>query len=203
MPRPATSPRTCCTSSRRLRRRREPPAATTAEPATPIRRLGVTRVGGRSLKIVPKGLGSFDEHDADFFLDLLPGPRDREGLPDGIRFWKTRIEATDPDRAFRVGLIYGPSGCGKSSMVKAGLLPRLGRHVATVYVEATADDTEARLLRGLRKHFLRPAGRCWAGRLAGDPPARPGAAGRAVRCSSCSTSSSSGCSPGGEARRPN
>ncbi len=126
------------------------PAATTAEPATSAGS-GPPESAGRSLKIVPKGLGSFDEDDADFFLDLLPGPRDREGLPDGIRFWKSRIEAIDPDRAFRVGLIYGPSGCGKSSMVKAGLLPLLGRHVATVYVEATADDTEARLLRGLRK----------------------------------------------------
>src|SRR5262249_7172057 len=28
--------------------------------------------------IVPKGLRSFDGHDADFFLELLPGPRDRE-----------------------------------------------------------------------------------------------------------------------------
>ena len=44
------------------------------------------------IKIVPKGLRSFDAHDADFFLELLPGPRDREGLPDSIRFWKTRIE---------------------------------------------------------------------------------------------------------------
>src|SRR4051812_20455112 len=33
------------------------------------------------VKIVPKGLRSFDEHDADFFLELLPGPRDRDGLP--------------------------------------------------------------------------------------------------------------------------
>ena len=41
------------------------------------------------IKIVPKGLRSFDEHDADFFLELLPGPRDRDGLPDSIRFWKT------------------------------------------------------------------------------------------------------------------
>ena len=50
-----------------------------------------------------------------------------------------------------MGLIYGPSGCGKSSLVKAGLLPRLGKHVLPVYVEATAAETEARLLRGLRK----------------------------------------------------
>jgi serine/threonine protein kinase/formylglycine-generating enzyme required for sulfatase activity len=103
------------------------------------------------IKIVPKGLRSFDAHDADFFLELLPGPRDREGLPDSIRFWKTRIEEKDADNTFTVGLIYGPSGCGKSSLVKAGLLPRLSDNVIAVYVEATAEETEARLLNGLRK----------------------------------------------------
>jgi formylglycine-generating enzyme required for sulfatase activity len=102
--------------------------------------------------VVPKGLRSFDAQDADFFLELLPGPRDRDGLPEGLRFWKGRVEETDPDRTFAVGLLYGPSGCGKSSLVKAGLLPRLAGHVAAVYVEATAEDTEARLLKGLRKH---------------------------------------------------
>lgn len=103
------------------------------------------------IKIVPKGLRSFDAHDADFFLELLPGPRDRDGLPDSLRFWKTRIEETDADATFTVGLIYGPSGCGKSSLVKAGLLPRLSENVIAVYVEATAEETEARLLNGLRK----------------------------------------------------
>ena len=103
------------------------------------------------IKIVPKGLRSFDAHDADFFLELLPGPRDREGLPDSIRFWKTRFEETDADNTFSVGLIYGPSGCGKSSLVKAGLLPRLSEGVIPVYVEATPEETETRLLHGLRK----------------------------------------------------
>jgi len=105
----------------------------------------------RPIKIVPKGLRSFDEHDADFFLELLPGPRDRDGLPDSIRFWKRKIEQIDPDLTFKVGLIYGPSGCGKSSLVKAGLLPRLAKHVLPVYIEATPEETEARLLKGLRK----------------------------------------------------
>ena len=58
----------------------------------------------------------------------------------------------DPDKTFSVGVIYGPSGCGKSSLVKAGLLPRLADSVIRIYVEATANDTEARLLRELRKH---------------------------------------------------
>jgi serine/threonine protein kinase/formylglycine-generating enzyme required for sulfatase activity len=104
------------------------------------------------VRVVPKGLRSFDAGDADFFLELLPGPRDRTGLPDCLRFWKARVEPTDPERAFAVGLMYGPSGCGKSSLVKAGLLPRLAGHVVAVYVEATPDDSEARLRRGLHKH---------------------------------------------------
>ncbi|MGI9518850.1 MAG: serine/threonine-protein kinase, partial [Pirellulaceae bacterium] len=36
--------------------------------------------GKPPIRIVPRGLRSFDEHDADFFLELLPGPRDRTGL---------------------------------------------------------------------------------------------------------------------------
>ena len=60
----------------------------------------------------------------------------------------------DPEKTFSVGVIYGPSGCGKSSLVKAGLLPRLADSVIRIYVEATANDTEARLLKELRKHVL-------------------------------------------------
>jgi serine/threonine protein kinase/tetratricopeptide (TPR) repeat protein len=113
----------------------------------------------QAIKIVPKGLRSFDERDADFFLELLPGPRDREGLPESIRFWKSRIDELDPERTFPVGLIYGPSGCGKSSLVKAGLLPRLARTVTAVYVEATAEETETRLGKGLRRRVAElPAG---------------------------------------------
>ena len=51
-----------------------------------------------------------------------------------------------------MGVIFGQSGCGKSSLVKAGLLPRLADSVVPVYLEATGDDTEARLLKELRKH---------------------------------------------------
>ncbi len=127
-----------------------PPGST--QPATPTPPTPApTDPSGLGVKVVPKGLRSFDRNDADFFLELLPGARDRDGLPESLRFWKSRIESADPDTAFKVGLIYGPSGCGKSSMVKAGLLPRLGKGVLAVYIEATAEETEARLLRGLRK----------------------------------------------------
>jgi serine/threonine protein kinase/formylglycine-generating enzyme required for sulfatase activity len=122
-----------------------------ALPATPVAPAVAPDSDRRALKIVPRGLRSFEATDADFFLELLPGPRDRDGLPDSLSFWKIRLEATDPDQTFSVGLLYGPSGCGKSSLVKAGLLPRLAEHVLPIYVEATPDDTETRLLHGLRK----------------------------------------------------
>jgi hypothetical protein len=134
------------------------PAVLTKSPATvdstKVRADSDTARGdsqSRPIRIVPKGLRSFDEHDADFFLELLPGPRDRDGLPDSIRFWKTRCEESDPGKTFSVGLIYGPSGCGKSSLMKAGLIPRVASHVTAVYVEATADETESRLLHRLRR----------------------------------------------------
>jgi serine/threonine protein kinase len=97
------------------------------------------------LAIVPKGLRSFDGGDADFFLELLPGPSDRSGLPESVQFWKTRIEQTEPDKTFRVGLIYGPSGCGKSSFLKAGVIPRVGSQVVCLYIESTPDESETRL----------------------------------------------------------
>jgi serine/threonine protein kinase len=128
-----------------------PPPGSTEE-ATPVPPTPApSDSSGLGIKVVPKGLRSFDRDDAGFFLELLPGARDRDGLPESLRYWKIRIESLDADATFKVGLIYGPSGCGKSSLVKAGLLPRLGEGVRAVYVEATAQETEARMLRGLRK----------------------------------------------------
>ncbi len=102
-------------------------------------------------RVTPRGLRSFEAADSATFLALLPGPYDRDGLPESLRFWKARIEPTDPDESFTVGLLYGPTGCGKSSLVKAGLIPRLAGHVRAVYLEASPDETEARLERVLRK----------------------------------------------------
>lgn len=129
------------------------PTSATTHDSNPISSAGIDSVSSsrQLIRIVPKGLRSFDHHDADFFLELLPGPRDRDGLPESLRFWKTRIEESDPDRTFAVGLIYGPSGCGKSSFVKAGLIPRLSEDVISVHIEATPDETESRLLHALRK----------------------------------------------------
>jgi eukaryotic-like serine/threonine-protein kinase len=125
------------------------PAAATA--ATPSATPGTVPSDLQGVAVVPRGLRSFDATDASFFVSLLPGPRDREGLPESLRFWKARIEETDAEQTFPVGLLYGPSGCGKSSLLKAGVLPRLAPAVTPVYVEATARETEIRILKGLRK----------------------------------------------------
>ena len=91
----------CCTcGSREL-----PPGSTLeAAPLPPTSRQSDS--DQRPIKIVPKGLRSFDEHDADFFLELLPGPRDRDGLPESIRFWKTkdRADRSRPDLQGRADL---------------------------------------------------------------------------------------------------
>ena len=55
-------------------------------------------------RVVPRALRSFDQIDAEFFLELLPGPVDRMGLPDNIRFWKRKIESEDSEHSFSVGL---------------------------------------------------------------------------------------------------
>lgn len=106
-----------------------------------------------SLGVVPRGLRSFDRHDAQFFCQLLPGPYDRDWVPESILFWQRRLCGDELDEPLRVGVVYGPSGCGKSSFIKAGLIPQIRSSLAPVFVEATVGDTEARLLRGVRKRF--------------------------------------------------
>src|SRR5689334_7888788 len=56
------------------------PSGTSPESAPPPIGTGPSDSDPRPIKIVPKGLRAFDQHDADFFLELLPGPRDRDGL---------------------------------------------------------------------------------------------------------------------------
>ena len=61
------------------------PDSTPFIPITPITPISSSTGTGTSdsqpIRIVPKGLRSFDAHDADFFLELLPGPRDRQMSP--------------------------------------------------------------------------------------------------------------------------
>ncbi len=105
------------------------------------------------LAVVPKGLRCFDENDREFFLRLLPGPRDRRGVPEAVRFWETRLRERHAHRTFRVGLLYGPSGCGKSSLLRAGIVPRLPENVQIIVAEAGCDDFDVRLAKELSDVF--------------------------------------------------
>ena len=107
----------------------------------------------RTLVAVPRGLRSYSREDADFFMQMLPGPRDRNGLPDAVAFWVNRIDSVDPHHGFAVGLVYGPSGCGKSSLIKAAVLPHVQPHVRYIYLESSASSTESQLKEKLRKEF--------------------------------------------------
>lgn len=103
--------------------------------------------------VVSRGLRSFTEQDADFFLELLEGPRNRIGLPESVAFWKSRIDPNETAEKFPVGVIYGPSGCGKSSFVRAGLIPVLSNKLDVVYVAATGPDLAGIILRSLRERL--------------------------------------------------
>jgi serine/threonine protein kinase/formylglycine-generating enzyme required for sulfatase activity len=137
-------------SAERGVRSAERPAEVVEEPASCTFDVSRRSAFRPSAPIVPRGLRPFGGADADFFLDLLPGPRERDGLPESVHFWKSRIATSDGD-SFRVGLIVGPSGCGKSSLVRAGLLPRLSDTVVSVYAEAERDATETRLRERLQR----------------------------------------------------
>ena len=125
-------------STLRSSRHELPPQAAATPPSN-----GRDAVGELPAKVVPKGLRAFDQNDAEFFLQLVPGPRDRYGLPESLRFWLSRIESFSTDDALPIATMYGPSGCGKTSLVRAGLLPRTSDGVVSVFVEASAGRTEA------------------------------------------------------------
>lgn len=106
-------------------------------------------------QFIPRGLRSYDRHDAYFFLQLLPGPFDRDGLPESLSHWQRWVEHPEEQpELHRIGVIAGPSGCGKSSLIKAGLAPLLDKAaVSTLMIEATIDRTETQLAAALDSRF--------------------------------------------------
>lgn len=104
-------------------------------------------IDSRTSAVVPKGLRSYDENDADFFLELLPGPRDRHGYPEAIRFWRCWVQSDRTGPEHSVGVVYGPSGCGKSSLIRAGLVPSLAgdSRIEVCVADAKADGTTSTL----------------------------------------------------------
>ena len=113
---------------------------------------GLGNPPAQNMTVVPRGLRAFTRADAYFFLELLPGTRDRDGLPVSLGHWQRWVTSRDdiPDLQ-RVGVISGPTGCGKSSFIRAGLIPLLGNHVVSVVLEATPDLTERQLLAAIER----------------------------------------------------
>ena len=101
----------------------------------------------------PNGLRAFGADDHERFVSLLPGPKDRSGLPESLVFWKKGISSRERDVAFRAGVIYGPSGSGKSSLLNAGILPRLDDSIAPIHIDGDARRIEEDLLAHCEKHF--------------------------------------------------
>ena len=57
-----------------------------------------SRLGGRDPWRHPQGATVVQAEDADYFLRLLPGPRDRDGTPESLRFWKIKLDVRSPKR---------------------------------------------------------------------------------------------------------
>ncbi len=110
-----------------------------------------TPAGMATLAVVPRGLRSFERGDEDFFLDLLPGPRDQAGLPSCVSFWVERLGLARAEGRLDVCVVYGPSGSGKSSLIKAGVTPSLPEGVSSITVECNAHNTESRLAAAVRR----------------------------------------------------
>lgn len=100
-----------------------------------------------SIRLRSRGLQPYTEADSDVYLSLVPGPRNRDGVPDSIVFWKRWVESDDPNNDYPVGVLYGPSGAGKTSYIRGGLLNQLDRDVCKVYIECRPGDLGGRLTR--------------------------------------------------------
>lgn len=124
------------------------------EPSTKsIKSIDIETVG-----VVPHGLRPFEKGDADFFKHLVPGAKDRYGIPDSINFWVNRIESRSSETTFRIGVLMGPSGSGKSSLMRAGVLPMVASTATAIYVEARPNDLEADLLKSIRQKYPQYSG---------------------------------------------
>ncbi len=117
----------------------------------PLTISGQTIAGSLEVRIIPRGLHPYEAQDAPFFLNMLPGPCGDGSLPESVEFWRSRIEGQSGEECFRVGVLFGPSGSGKTSLLRAGLLPVLSERISSIDIEATSDDTEATLLKCLKK----------------------------------------------------
>jgi serine/threonine protein kinase/formylglycine-generating enzyme required for sulfatase activity len=105
-----------------------------------------------------RGLQPFTELDGEAYLPLVPGQRDRNGIPESINFWRRWVESDDPDLEYPVGILYGPSGSGKTSYIRAGLFRHLSPHVCRVYIESRPGNLAERLTRSIESQIRSESG---------------------------------------------
>lgn len=105
-------------------------------------------------EIVPRGLRAFDQNDSEFFLQLLPGPVDRHGIPQSLRFLLSRLGSEQQVDSIPIMVIYGPSGSGKSSLIRAGLIPRLPSSVIPIYIDCTTENLCHTIRERLHREFV-------------------------------------------------
>ncbi|GEM_PF-6066950 len=79
------------------------------------------------------GLRAFESADAAVFFG-------REEQSERLA-GQVRAVMEDPADAPRMVVLYGPSGCGKTSLLRAGVIPRLGEETEVVLFQARADLT--------------------------------------------------------------
>lgn len=110
-----------------------------------------TSVTPTKIAITPRGLAPFGLADSEAWVSLLPGPYELDGTPSSVQFWLDRIRTRAIENPVPVGLIYGGSGAGKTSLIRAGLMPRVGSDVLAIYQSCDADNIEVALADKLRQ----------------------------------------------------
>lgn len=111
----------------------------------------------RPLRVEPKGLRPYSEEDGVQYLDLIPGPRERSGLPESIHFWKKWASCDNVDEYASVGVLYGPSGAGKTSFVRAGLINQLDSDICSIVIECRSGDLAGRIEQAILSRFRQKA----------------------------------------------
>ncbi len=107
----------------------------------------------RPLRVEPKGLRPYSEEDGVQYLDLIPGPRERSGLPESIHFWKKWASCDSVDEYASAGVLYGPSGAGKTSFVRAGLINQLDSDICSIVIECHSGDLAGRIEQAILSRF--------------------------------------------------
>ena len=137
-------------------RRRRPPRVTVspppisteeATPPSPRHASDGPTPTARPSRSSPRDCGRSTGTTPTSFSSCSPALATATGLPEALRFWKTRIEIDRPRHDLPGRPDLRPIGLRQVVAGQGGLAPRLAKHVLPVYIEATPEETEARLFK--------------------------------------------------------